>query len=229
MSFVSWHDFYYAPWQEPWALWVAPVAFLVWRSIAAPPGPGVRPEARRFVVGWSIAFAFETLLDPVATGPLTKAIDAPAAGRALGLVFVLLGDLRIWWLVFGVERRVGSLARALLPTAGIPVVAWLVTRALAPLPEQALWAVHEALFVATAFGVSRRTAGPFERDVLAYAGVYYALWVGADVLILAGIDAGWLLRCVPNQLYYGFTVPFVWWRFFAPSYSAQSTSTQASR
>jgi len=85
------------------------------------------------------------------------------------------------------------------------------------------------LFVALALVVSRRLSGRFERAVLAYAGVYYALWAVSDVLILAGVDAAWLLRCVPNQLYYGFTVPFVWWRFFAPSYVATSSSTQASR
>ena len=53
---------------------------------------------------------------------------------------------------------------------------------------------------------------------------------GAEAhLIEAWVDAGWLLRCVPNQLYYGFTVPFVWWCFFSPSYASSSTSTQASR
>lgn len=229
MSFASWHDFYDSAWQGPWALLVAPFAFLVWRVLAAPPvSAGAVPEAKRFVVTWSWIFAFQTLLDPVATGPLAKAIATPAAGTALGLTFVLLGDLRIWWLVFAVERP-GALARALVPTASIPVAAWLVTRALAPLPDQVLYLVHETLFVAVAFWMSRRVASRFVRDVLAYAGVYYALWAAADVLILAGIDAGWLLRCVPNQMYYGFTVPFVWWRFFAASYAAQSSSTQASR
>ena len=229
MSFSSWHDFYDGSWQQPWALWVAPCAFLVWRALAAAPGPGVRPEARGFVVGWSLFFAVETLLDPLATGPLAKAIGTPAAGTALGLTFVLLGDFRIWWLVFAVDRRAGAFARALVPTTAIPILAWLATRALAPLPDQALWLVHETLFVVVAFLVSRRMAGSFERAVLAWAAVYYALWATADVLILAGVDAGWLLRCVPNQLYYGFTVPFVWWRFFSPSYAAESSSTQASR
>jgi hypothetical protein len=230
VSFASWHDFYDSAWQGLWALWVAPFAFLVWRVLAAPPASaGAVPEAKRFVVTWSWIFAFQTMLDPVATGPLAKAIGSPAAGTALGLAFVLLGDFRIWWLVFAVERRAGALARALVPTAGIPVVAWLVTRALAPLPDQALWLVHETLFVAAACLVSRRVAGRFERAVLAWAGLYYLLWAAADVLILAGVDAGWLLRCVPNQLYYGLTVPFVWWRFFAPSYAAESSSTQASR
>ena len=229
MSFASWHDFYYSAWQEPWALWLAPFAFLVWRMLAPPPGAGAAPEVKRFVVTWSWIFVFQTMLDPVATGPIAKAIGTPAAGTTLGSSFVLLGDVRIWWLVFAVERPKGALARALIPTAAVPVVAWLVTRALAPLPDQVLYLVHETLFVAIAFWMSRRVAGRFERDVLAYAGVYYALWAAADVLILAGVDAGWLLRCVPNQLYYGFTVPFVWRRFFACSYAAESSSTQASR
>jgi hypothetical protein len=229
MSFASWHDFYYSAWQEPWALLVAPFGFLVWRALAAPPGAGAAPEAKRFVLTWSWIFVFQTMLDPLATGPIAKAIDSPRAGTGLGLTFVLLGDFRIWWLVFGVERRAGALVRALVPTAAVPVVAWLVTGALAPLPDPVLYLVHETFFVAVAFWMSRRVAGRFVRDVLAYAGVYYALWAAADVLILAGVDAGWLLRCVPNQLYYGFTVPFVWWRFFACSYAAESSSTQASR
>ena len=229
MPFASWHDFYYAAWQQPWALLVAPFAFLVWRALAAPPRPGAAPEAKEFVVAWSWLFAVETLLDPVATGPIAKAIGTPAAGTVLGLAFVLLGDFRIWWLVLRIVRPTGAALRALAPTLAIPVVAWLAAQALAPLPDQALWLIHESLFVAVAFVASRRLAGRFERAVLAYAGVYYALWAAADVLILAGVDAGWLLRCIPNQLYYGLTVPFVWWRFFAPSYAATSSSAQASR
>jgi hypothetical protein len=229
MPFSSWHDLYYAAWQQPWALLVAPFAFLVWRALAAPPRAGAAPEAKGFVVAWSWLFCVETMLDPLATGPIAKAIGAPAAGTALGLTFVLLGDFRIWWLVLGLARPAGAALRALGPTLAVPILAWLVTQALAPLPDQALWLIHESLFVAVALGVSRRVAGRFERAVLAYAGVYYALWAAADVLILSGVDAGWLLRCIPNQLYYGFTVPFVWWRFFAPSYAATSASTQASR
>jgi hypothetical protein len=229
VSFASWHDFYYAAWQHPWALLVAPFAFLVWRALAAPPREGAVPEASRFVSAWSLLFAVETLLDPLATGPLAKRIGTPALGTALGVSFVMLGDFRVWWLIFRIDRPAGAVRRALVPTLAVPIVAWVVTLALAPLPDQALWLLHESLFLAAAFFFSRRLAGRFERAVLAYAGVYYALWIAADVLILAGVDAAWLLRCVPNQLYYGLTVPFVWWRFFAPSYAATSASTQASR
>lgn len=233
MSFASWHDFYYAAWQQPWALLVAPFAFLVWRGVAAPAGPGAVPDAKRFVVVWSWIFALETMLDPIATGPLAKALGAEPAGTALGLLFVLLGDFRVWWLVFGLSAPRRGVAPALLATAAVPVLAWLATRALGlglgALPAPALWLLHESAFVALAAFVSRRQSNGFLRAVLAFAAVYYALWAASDVLILAGVDEGWLIRCIPNQLYYGLTVPFVWWRFFAPSYTSSSASTQASR
>ena len=55
----------------------------------------------------------------------------------------------------------------------------------------------------------------FVRRVLGYMAAYYGLWAAADVIILSGYDAGWPVRLVPNQLYYGLFVPFVWWRFFS--------------
>jgi hypothetical protein len=227
MPFASWRDFYYSAWQEPWGLLVGPFAFLVWRTFAPSPGPGAVPEARRFVIGWGFLFAVLTMLDPIATGSLAKTF--PALATSLAVSFVLLGDFRIWWLVARLARPDGAALRALIPTAVVPIAAWLVTLVAPPLPGQALWLIHEALFLVVAFAVARRLSGDVERSVLAYAGVYYAVWVACDVLILAGVDAGWLIRCVPNQLYYGFTVPFVWWRFFAPSYAATSASAHASR
>jgi len=233
LSFASWQEFYYGAWQAPWALLVAPFAFLVFRGVAAAPGAGAAPEARSFVIAWSWIFVLETMLDPVATGPLAEALGGGAAATALGLAFVLLGDFRIWWLVFGLAAPRRGLAPALLATAAVPVAAWLVVRALGlgfgPLPGQTLWLVHESAFVALAALASRRLSSRFARAVLAFAAVYYALWAASDVLILAGVDEGWLIRCVPNQLYYGLTVPFVWWRFFAPSYASSSASTHASR
>ena len=233
MAFAGWHDFYHAAWQWPWALLVAPFAFLVWRSVAAPPGAGTRPEAAPFVTLWCTLFAFETMLDPIVTGPIAKALGSDSASTALGLLFVLLGDFRVWWLVFGLSSPRVGLRPALLATAAVPAFAWLATRALGlglgGLPDPALWLVHESAFVGLAALLARRQPDRFARAVLAWSAVYYALWAACDVLILAAVDEGWLIRCVPNQLYYGFSVPFVWWRFFAPSYVSSSTSTQASR
>jgi len=228
VSAISWHDFYYGAWQQPWALLVAPLAFLVFRAVGAPPRAGAIPAAAPFVVAWSWIFTLETLLDPIATGPLAQALGA---GTVLGVAFVLLGDFRIWWLVFGLAEPRRGLRPALLATAAVPVFAWLATQSLVAslgaLPEQGLWLVHESAFVVLAAVISRRQTHRFPRAVLAYAAVYYALWAACDLLILVGIDAGWLLRCVPNQLYYGLTVPFVWWRFFSPSHAETGAARTA--
>ena len=54
----------------------------------------------------------------------------------------------------------------------------------------------------------------FLQGALSYVAVYYGLWAAADALILlGGLDAGWLLRALPNQLYYAFWVPFVFFTF----------------
>jgi len=56
----------------------------------------------------------------------------------------------------------------------------------------------------------------FFRSTLLYVAVYYALWACSDLLIqIGGIDAGWLLRVVPNQLYYAWWVPVVFFAFFS--------------
>ena len=63
-----------------------------------------------------------------------------------------------------------------------------------------------------ALGALRR----YLRGLTTYAAVYYALWAGADVLIQwVGLDAGWALRVLPNQLYYAFWVPFAYFSFFS--------------
>jgi hypothetical protein len=41
--------------------------------------------------------------------------------------------------------------------------------------------------------------------------VQYALWVLADVLLLSNVEVAYLLRLVPNALYYAAFLPFVWW------------------
>lgn len=60
------------------------------------------------------------------------------------------------------------------------------------------------------------TRAAYLRSIFGYSAAYYALWLGADlVIVVAGLDLGWALRVVPNQLYYAFWVPFAYWRFFS--------------
>jgi hypothetical protein len=231
MAEAPWRAFYQSDLQSLTLLVALPAAFLVYAL--ARPVRSADPQAR-FVSLWSIAFALGTILDPIATGPLGNALDlSDAAQQALMLGFVLLGDWRVLLLVFalayGPERRGLAFAHSAALSLVVPSFAFLSDsglRALWPeLPGQLLWLVYELGFVALALALRRRigqglAAGASDaerrllRALLAYAASYYALWAGADALILAGFDAGWGLRILPNQLYYAFTVPFVFFTRF---------------
>ena len=92
---------------------------------------------------------------------------------------------------------------------------------LAPDPTgQRLWLIHELLFTGVALWLRTRwlparVQDPvrlrFLRRVCSYVILYYALWAGCDALwMTTSLDAAWLLRAIPNQLYYAFFVPFAW-------------------
>jgi len=236
----DWNLFYYASWQWPWALLVVPFAYLAMRAATQAPRGGAVPSEARFVSGWLLLFAVETMLDPIATGPLTKALGNETAGTALGLSFVLLGDFRVYWLVLhllapadGLGRSAG---RAAALTALVPLVAGLgnaaLDRLMGGVPGQVLWLLHESSFVVVALVLARRVVparlgeggerSTFLRIVLGYVVAYYALWAAADVMILAGLDEGWAIRLVPNQLYYAFFIPFVHLAFFRSKSKSKS-------
>jgi hypothetical protein len=106
----------------------------------------------------------------------------------------------------------------LVPAIALPLNAAL--RAARPeLDPNTIWLVYETVFMLVALALRTRLASApsLVRDVaralLAYVAVYYALWALSDVLIQwFALDLGWLLRIVPNQLYYSFWIPFVVWR-----------------
>jgi hypothetical protein len=231
MSATTWQAFYNAGWQFPFAVMVLPFAFVLYRAIAREPrGGGFAPAP--FMSMWTTLFVLVALLDPLATGPLAKWLDSDFASQALGLAFVLLGDFRVYWLVLRVRTPDQTSWRAALEAAALcaiaPALAGLAR--LTAGPEQAMWLTHELASLGLVFALARfalpselthARQAAFVRSVLGFVAAYYGLWAAADVLILAGIDAGWLVRLAPNQLYYGFFAPFVWWRFFGAS-SAQA-------
>ena len=248
MSFASWQAFYQSDLQSVLAPIVLPALFLLWRAFdRAKEDPGLAAGHARFVRGWALGFAALCIVDPLASGPGARALGlGDAAASALLFVLVWLGDFRVFLLAFALASptgaRRGALLRAAAASFGVPIVAFSTQRALAalrgPLPAQALWLIYELAFCALALGLraawvkQRVAAAPLRRylrAVLGFVATYYALWAASDVLILAGVDAGWGLRALPNQLYYGLFVPFAFLGFFPRAYAATSTSTQASR
>lgn len=238
MPFDSFRELYQSDAQAVYALWIVPLLFLAW-LIVTPTGRAGASSAWRerdagFLRLYTILFGLETVLDPFATGPFLRATGQQdtAVGTGVLFLFVLLGDFRVFLLLFRMarpERPLGtSLARAAAWTFVVPVAAGLVNTALHALrpglPSQTIWLVYELLFLAMALWLRGSyvpsEVGPGDperrrglRAVAGYVAVYYALWALADVLILVfGLDAGWLLRVVPNQLYYAFWLPFVWFQ-----------------
>ncbi|MFN2377131.1 MAG: hypothetical protein ABR538_11380 [Candidatus Binatia bacterium] len=238
MSGTAFLDFYKSDLQSVYALCVVPLLFLAY--LLWSPEARSRATGQRFLYVYCVVFALETIVDPIATGPFLRWLGAGegALGTAIPLTFVLLGDFRVYLLIFAMARLArpepngGSLAPAFLQAAAwtlvVPIVAYTVDSALhranPGLPEQTIWLAHELAFLSIALwlrvrGIARRMPAAEHATrrgleaVAGYAAVYYALWATADVLILVfGLDVGWALRVIPNQLYYAFFLPFAYFQ-----------------
>jgi len=229
MPFDSFDAFYHSDLQSVYLLQILPALFLVyWWAVA---GPNQTP-ALRFVRLYCGVFCVETLIDPVATGPLVAWLGG--GGTALGLLFVLLGDFRVFVLVFGIcspERDwKGVVGEAALWAPIVAISGYALHAAIGlacgSAPGQLLWMLHEILFVLLAGYVRNRlipartgaddpNRAKLQRTV-SFVMLYYGLWAFSDALILWGdLDVGWLVRVVPNQLYYSVWIPFVYATFFS--------------
>jgi hypothetical protein len=228
-------DFYKSDLQSVYALCVVPLLFLAWLLFSPVAQAMARGEAwRRFVYVYCVVFSVETMLDPVATGPFVRWLGAgdTGLGTAILLTFVLLGDFRVYLLIFRLAKldtRLASvIGKAAAWTMIVPVFAFAVDSALhavrPDLPSQTIWLIYELAFLSIAMwlrtvGIERMTSATtigirygLER-IAGYVAVYYALWATADVIIMVlGMDIGWALRVVPNQLYYAFFLPFVYFQ-----------------
>lgn len=232
---ASFEAFYASTLQGTWLQLPVPALFLGYLLLAG------RRRAERcgrplasFVFAYCLIFSVETLLDPLLGGPVSVWLGWPAALQsAVMFGFVWLGDFRVTLLVCELGGAARPWLRAVLLASLVPVVDLVLffglLRSLWPeIPGQLLWLVHEIAFLTLALWmravwVPRLTPEEpdghrrFLRRTLAYVTVYYALWASADLLILAGSDLGWALRLVPNQLYYGFWTPFVFFSFMLDS------------
>jgi hypothetical protein len=229
---AGFEHFYASELQGTWAQLPVPLLFLVYLALAGRDRAAAsgRPDAG-FVASYCALFALETLLDPVIGGPVARGLGLSAVTQAVVMFgFVWLGDLRVTGLVFRLGGAPqpwlrGAVWATLAPAADLTLYYGLLRSLWPQVPGQVLWLVHETTFLALALWMRAalvpRLCAPepaghrrFLRRALAYVAVYYALWIASDVLILAGLDLGWALRLLPNQLYYAFWTPFVFFAFF---------------
>ena len=214
---------YSSPWHHPGLLLPLSLAALVVVLLQRARHPNAwSPFFRAWLLGW----ALEIVLDASLTGFATPLHGHPDAERVASIVFVILGDLRAYLLL----DRLASPARpwsstwtralgwSLVASVAVAVATRLAPATFATTRNVFLFyeIVSLALFGLWRFGLlARRAPTPpltLARAVATFCLAQYALWVSADVLILAGIDLAYLLRIVPNVLYYGLFVAFVLWR-----------------
>lgn len=200
---------YDSAWHLPGTAWLVAAAFLLVLA-----GRAGGPK-RAVFAGLTALIALDAWLN----GALTPMGGAPAwVSTAVGLGFVLVGDFRYLYLAERLVAPRGALRRAALLTLIVPVLS--IPLRVTHVPERVLWLGYEASFVilaailrrsATRRAGSRPDALAAARALGTFEMVQYGLWVTADVLLLAGLDVGWLVRLVPNTLYYAAFVPFAWW------------------
>lgn len=221
-----WQSIYDSPWHQPRlvvtlgaAAWIS--ALLAMRRTPA--------KGDRVFRAWLGVFGAQILVDAVLTASDSPLL--PAHGALLGnlaIAFVLLGDARVYLLTEHFSRAPSSrhgLVRGL---------AWgsLVSVLMAPLARTVpafqhnlrtlfltyeLFALTQAIVWRAVVLPKRASHTPPEtlawlRAIAGFVVVQYALWALADVLILWVHPAGYLLRLVPNVLYYGVFVGYVFRR-----------------
>jgi hypothetical protein len=222
---------YGSPWQHPGIAFFAASVFVL-----------VRARSQSFLAGWATLFLFTIAADAMVTGGFAPVPKGTPLEQNLAVAFVILGDFRYFLVV---EAFAWSRAA---PHGLGPPRAWLVAAILAfvvpvlSLVSQRVWPaffsnarhifLQYELMMFVLVGVMRfvvlpRRLASFDVDLRAwlyrvttFVIVQYGLWATADVLILSGVEAGFLLRIVPNALYYGAFVPYV---FLSAPGSARAT------
>lgn len=222
-----WQQVYDSPWHQPrlvGALTALTLAALArWKLTAG------RARAP-FLTAWTALCGSLAITDATVT-----ATDSPLLPEHAGLVgtlaiaFVLLGDARVYALVEHEASASPSRSRRVFEG-----LAWgaLVSVLMAPLARtvpvfqrnpRTLFLTYELLALTQALAwrqvrlprASSRVSPDvmrWLREVTGLVAVQYALWALADVVILWVHPVGFLLRVVPNVLYYGLFVGYVFLR-----------------
>lgn len=215
---MSYAEFYDSFLQHPLLLWAAAILGL----LLALSGPNLSATVRRYctvLAAIALLDAWLTTNDVPGMGPLSG-----AAASFVPLAFVLIGDFRYFLFIESakpdgtIAASAGAWIRASAWALVVPTGSQLVVLGLGSTEPRVLFFVYETLFVLLAIGMGRvylpRRSGAllWTRRVTWFVIAYYTLWALADALILTtGADVAFLLRMLPNVLYYGGLVPAIAW------------------
>lgn len=200
-----WHAVYDSPWQHPGIAWVAGGVVLLATLVRRP---------RAAFLGLFLLLQLEIMLDAWFTSGLSPVGSTGRAADIAGVVFVILGDLRYFYLVL---RQRMTRSRALILGVAVSLIVPVATGVLRVIDPQRfsgnfLFMVYELLALAIVIALAHRARGSlYGRRLLVLEVTQYALWAIADALILAGYDVGYVVRIVPNVVYYALFVPVATW------------------
>ncbi len=181
--------------------------------------------ARRlpFLYGYLTVFLLTILADATVTGAWSPVPLGTPAYTFFSVLFIILGDLRYFLLAERVSRPRDSLARTLafsVPVSLImPVATGIMSRTIpAMADDRVLYAVYELSMVVLILALdrarfSKRTVEPQVRrwvhEVSLFFAALYFGWGACDLIIMAGVELGHVLRIVPNVMYYALFLPVV--------------------
>jgi len=232
---MSYSGIYHSPWHNPGLLLLGNGIFLIYML--------VRKGGDAFLRKLLLSYAFLAIADILITGGLSP---VPAYAQPyVPFPFIILGDTRFF---FVVERYARPEARnspvgrvflkSFLISLIVPATAYFAQQGFFPKADarwmflfyELFFLVVASCFIRIVFPAQSASAdiSPDQRrwlhGIILFELVFYALWATADVVILSGREWGYLLRIVPNVLYY---VGFVWfvaltapasiWGFGSPS------------
>jgi hypothetical protein len=204
---------YGSPYHHPYFFWAAGLPFLAWLLAWA---RRAGPESSN--LGWLLpAFQVAILVDAWLTAPTSPLTGALAQNVAIA--FVVIGDARYFLLLehHGKGKPLGKAAAFALAWSLLIPIGSLVAK-LFSTQKRVIFLTYESMFAVLALGlalfvVPRLPEGPgrrYLRFLTWFEVAQYVTWASADVLILSGFDVGYLLRLVPNSMYYVAFVPFSW-------------------
>jgi hypothetical protein len=185
-----------------------------------------------------VVFLVVILADATVTGGWSPVPSGSVAYTVFSVVFIVLGDLRYFVLAERATHPNDKLARVLSWSFAVslimPAASGVLTRVVPAMQnDRILYLVYEAVMGCIVLGLDRfrytSSAVPDEirrwvhQVSLLFACLYFG-WALSDAVILAGIEGGHLLRIVPNVLYYGAYLPFV---FYAAPSSLRETTAHA--
>jgi hypothetical protein len=210
---------YDSPWHHPFIAYLG-AALLLFALVRGLP----------FLYGFLTLFLVTILADATVTGGWSPVPMGTGTYTFFSVLFIILGDLRYFLLAERVTRPRDSLARTLLFSVPVsfvmPVATGIMSRTIPWMADdRVLYAVYELAMCALVITLDRTRFGGRQVDSsihrwvhevsLFFAALYFG-WGACDLLILAGVELGHVLRIIPNVMYYALFLPVVFFR--APSF-----------